>query len=272
MSAKTAEKFKLQVNRTATLEWVPISKTKVNLVAQREFREHWANQIFANFDPDKMQTPHVNFRDGHFYIMDGQHTMAALKRWLGSWEDQYVQCWVYRNLSETEEAEMYLSLNTRKGADAFQKFRIAVRAGRETETSIKEIVESKGIVVSKDKHKDNGVQCVGTLGKVFKRDGKTALGDSLEIASSAFGGSGLEAPVIDGLGLLCHRYNGTMNKSVAIESLSTMLGGVKGLLNSAENLRNKTGNAKPDCVAAVAVTTINKHRSTKQKLPNWWKE
>jgi hypothetical protein len=52
--------------------------------------------------------------------------------------------------------------------------------------------------------------------------------------------------------------------------LSSAHGGVKGLLNAAENLRNMTGNPKAHCVAAAAVNIVNRGRGGK-KLPDWWK-
>jgi hypothetical protein len=271
MVSKTAEKYKLQVKGHSELEWVHLSKMKVNPAAQREFNAAWANQIFSEFDPDKMQTPHVNQREGHYFIMDGQHTIDALKRFLGKWDDQTIQCRVYKGLNDTEEAEMYLSLNNRKSADTFQKFRIALRAGREIETSIKDIVLSEGLVISKEKVKGQ-VRCVGTLKKVFKRDGSDSLGRALGIVRDSWGDAGLEAPVIDGFGLLCHRYNGNLNSNAAIESLRAMHGGVKGLIGSAETLRLRTGNSKNDCIAAAAVAIINRARTGKAKLPTWWKE
>lgn len=273
MNSKTTEKYKLQVKGHSEIGWVHLSKMKINPAAQREFNSVWANQIYSEFDLDKMQTPHVNLRGGYYFVMDGQHTVDALKRFFGTgkWEDQTIECRVYKGLSETEEAEMYLSLNNRRAADAFQKFRIALRAGRETETSIKNVVTSEGLVISKDKIKGQ-VRCVGTLKKVFKRDGADSLGRALAIARDAWGDSGLEAPIIDGFGLLCHRYNGNINSSAAIESLRSMRGGVKGLVGMAENLKLRTGNSKNDCIAAAAVSVINRDRTGKAKLPTWWKE
>jgi hypothetical protein len=271
MSNKTAEKYQLQVKRNAELQWVHLSKMKINLSGQREFNQNWANQLLAAFDPDKMQTPHVNFRDGYFFIMDGQHTIDALKRWLGKWEDQVVQCWVYQGLSEEDEAEKYLSLNNKKNADTFQKFRISVKAGRKIETEISSLIESIGLKISNNMV-PGAIKAVATLKKAYKRDGADALRNGLIIASESYGDSGLTAPVIDGLCLLTHRYNGTLSHRNAIESLQKISGGVNGLMGMANVLRLKTGNSRADCLAAAAVSVINRRNTSKSKLPSWWKE
>lgn len=271
MSSKTEDKYNLKFKGHSEIKAVHFSKMKINPKAQRELNEAWVNAIFAEFDIDKMQTPHVNHRDGYYFIMDGHHTVEAAKRFLGKWDDQTIDCRVYEGLTETEEADRYLALNNRKTADPFQKFKIAVEAGRETETAIKNIVISENMVIAKEKVKGQ-VRCVGTLTRVYKRDGADALGRALGIVRDAWGDPGMEAPVIDGIGLLCHRYNGNLNRNTAVESLRNMHGGVKGLIGAAETLRLRTGNSKNDCIAAAAVTAINRDRTGKTKLPTWWKE
>jgi hypothetical protein len=78
--------------------------------------------------------------------------------------------------------------------------------------------------------------------------------------------------VIDGLNLLCIRYNGVLDERAAVESLRRVNGGVKGLLNMAEQLREKSGNLKPHCLAAATIMVLNRDRAPKDKLPSWWKE
>lgn len=103
------------------------------------------------------------------------------------------------------------------------------------------------------------------------RSGGSVLARSLGIIRDAYGDPGLEAAVIDGIGLLCARYNGELDVPLAVKKLGNAFGGVNGLLGKAENLRQKTGNAKGHCVAAAAVEIINSGRGG-SKLPGWWRE
>jgi len=255
-----------KVQRSARLKWVPINQMKVNPLAQRDLNPARVDHLAATFDLEQIGVPTLNWRDGAFWIIDGQHRIGALDQ-LG-FGDEKVQCWVYEGLTSEQEAEVFLKLNDTLTVAAIPKFKSAVHAGRTVESDIDRIVRSVGLVVSKDKI-PGAIGAVGTLGRVYAR-GPAVLARSLAIIRDAYGDGGLEAPVIDGIGHLCARYNGELDIPVAVEKLSKAHGGVNGLLNKAENLRRLTGNQKSHCVAAAAVETINAGRGGK-KLASWWK-
>lgn len=260
-----------KVERHARLKWVPLVKTKTNPLAQRDMNWARVDALATDFDLEQFGTPTVNQRDEHFYIIDGQHRVEALKVWFGegNWENQNIQCWTYEGLNEQEEAETFLKLNDTLAVKAFAKFRVSVQAGRHDEVDIDRIVRTQGLRVSQDKG-DGAIAAVGTLGRVYRRAGGPVLGRTLRIIRDAYGDAGLEAIVIDGLGLLCDRYNGELDDAAIVKRLSSTLGGVNGLLNKAENLRKQTGNPKGHCVAAAAVEINNAGRGGK-KLPSWWR-
>lgn len=257
-----------KVEREARLKWVPIEKMRVSQLAQRELVQARVDRIAADFDLEQIGTPTVNERDGLFYIIDGQHRIEALKE-IG-WGDQQVQCWAYLGLTEEDEAEKFLKLNDVLQVNAMAKFRVGVQAGREIECDIDRVVRAQGLVVTPDKI-EGGVAAVATLRRVYSQAGPHALARALTIARDAYGSAGLEAPIIDGLGLLVGRYNGDLEDAKAIKQLGNVHGGPNGLLNQAEVLRQKTGNAKRHCVAAAAVTIINRGKGGR-KLPSWWRD
>lgn len=256
-----------RVAREARLQWVPIKRMKVNPLAQRELNTARVDHLVASFDPEQIGTPTVNERADHFYIVDGQHRIEALRA-IG-WGDQSVQCWTYSGLTEEEEANKFLQLNDTLIVRALPKFRAAVTAGRPEECDIDRIVRAHGLCVTLDKV-PGAIGAVATLRKVYSRSGARTLSRALLLARDAYGDAGFDAPVIDGLGLLCQRYNGDLNDGEAVTKLAAANGGVNGLLNKAEILRRATGNPKGHCVAAAAVEIINRGRGGK-KLPPWWK-
>lgn len=256
-----------RVERAAKLQWVPIALMRVSPTAQRELKPHRVDHLVANFDLEQIGTPVVSHRDQLFYILDGQHRIEALKE-IG-WGDQQIQCWTYTGLSEEEEAERFLKLNDTLVVDSFSKFRVGVNAGRAEETDIDRIVRSEDLVVSRDRI-PGAISAVGTLRRVYDRGGPDCLSRTLRIVRDSYGDAGMEAVVIDGIGLLCQRYNGELDEGKAITSLGKVNGGVSGLLGKAEILRRQTGNAKGHCVAAAAVEIINRGRGG-AKLPSWWK-
>lgn len=256
-----------RAERAARLKWVPISLMKVSPLAQREINSARVDRLAADFDLEQLGTPTVSHRDGHFYIIDGQHRIEALKQ-IG-WGDQQIQCWTYDGLNEEAEAERFLRLNDTLAVDAFAKFRVGVRAGREAECDIDRIVRAQQLVVSRDQI-PGAIGAVNTLRRIYGRSGPTVLGRTLRLVRDAYGDPGLEAAVLDGLGLMCQRYNGELDDGVAVRKLSDAHGGVNGLLGKAEQLRRQTGNQKSHCVAAAAVEIINAGRGG-SKLPSWWR-
>jgi hypothetical protein len=213
-----------------------------------------------------METPTVNHRGDWYYLIDGQHRIAALKQWLSSWQDQHVQCWTYEGLSEAEEAEKFLALNDTLPVRAFAKFKVSVQAGRDTEADVDRIVRALGLRIARG----SGISAVATLRRVYTRGGAAVLSRTLRIIRDAYGEAGLDGPVIDGIGLLCQRYNGDLSEQRAIERLSSAHGGVSGLISRAGQLRQSTGSATAQCVAAAAVEVINRG-SGGRKLPGWWR-
>lgn len=256
-----------RVQREARLEWVPITDMRVSPLAQRDLNQARVDRLAADFDLEQLGTPTVNLREGHWYIIDGQHRVEALK--VIGYEDQSVECWAYKGLTDTEEAEKFLKLNDTLAVAAFPKFKVAVQAGRELECSIDRIVRSVGLRVSMDRSQ-GAIHAVHTLRRVYVRGGAPCLAKTLAIVRDAYGDPGLEAMVIDGIGLLCHRYNGELNEERAVLALASASGGVNGLLGKAETLRKQTGNAKAHCVAAAAVELINRGKGGR-KLPSWWR-
>lgn len=256
-----------RVERDARLRWVPIPKMKVSPIAQRQLNQARVDRLAAEFDLEQLGTPTVSERDGAYYIIDGQHRVEALRQM--GWGDQQVQCWTYVGLTEQEEADKFDRLNDVLAVHAFDKFRVRVAAGRDVEADIDRIVRANGMCVSRDAV-PGAIGAVGTLRRIYSRSDAKTLGRTLRIIREAYGDPGLEAPVLDGIGLLCQRYNGDLNDEAAIQKLANAHGGVNSLLGKAEVLRQRTGNYKSHCVAAAAVEIINTGKGGK-KLPSWWK-
>jgi hypothetical protein len=256
-----------RIERAARLRWVPLAVMRVNSLAQRDLNQARVNRLAAVFDIEQIGAPTVSHRGDWYYLIDGQHRIAALKQWLGSWEDQQVQCWCYEGLSKAAEAEVFLKLNDTLAVHAFAKFKVSVQAGRGEEADVDRIVRALGLRIARG---SGGICAVATLRRVYARGGPAVLSRALRIIRDAYGEAGLDGAVIDGIGLLCQRYDGDLSEQRAVERLSTAHGGVSGLLNRAGQLRQSTGSAAAQCVAAAAVEIINRG-SGGRKLPGWWR-
>lgn len=277
---KTASK-RVPVDRRlkqgGNLEWVPLGLTRVNPNSQREFVQAKADKILAKFDPEHFGQPVLNHRDGVYYIIDGQHRIDALKRWCGEgWEEQQFSGWVFEDLTEEQEAEAFLIRNDAMAVNAFNKFRIAVNAGRPEETQVTYIVQSKGLVISLERNADNTVGAVGTLLKVFREYGPDVLARTLETIRDAYGKAGLEANIIHGLARVIARYGDEFKDTEAVVRLAKAYGGVGGVLNKANKDQKATGLAKMDCISAALVGAYNAGGRGQgfagKALKDWWRE
>ncbi len=262
-----AESRGKRVEREAHLRWVPLARMRVNPHAQRELNEARVNKILANLDLEQIGTPTVNLRDNHYWIIDGQHRVEAMRRF-GFEKDTY-QCWTYEGLTEEEESEKFLKLNDQLAVDLMSKFKVGVQAGREEDCDINRVVMAQGLLISRERV-DGAIQAVGTVQRVYRRADGATLGRTLRIIRDSFGDAGFQAPVIDGVGRLAARYNGQLDDQTLVKNLRTLSGGVTGLLQRAEITRRATGTQKGDAVAATLVEIANRGKRGSGRLPAWW--
>src|SRR5262245_14620837 len=106
---------------------INLMRTPPALVTQREFRKAHGDEIAKDFDLNKLGYPIMNFRDGIYWILDGQHRIYALRE--NGFGDDVLECEVYENLTDQEMADIFIGTNTRKQIPPFDGFHIACTAG-----------------------------------------------------------------------------------------------------------------------------------------------
>jgi hypothetical protein len=256
-------------NGEKRLQWIPVSKMRISPRAQRHHdkpgsKAH-SRYIADNFDPDKFGTPIVNHRDGVFWVIDGGHRYLALI--LLGWEDQQVQCWVYQGLSEHDEADKFLDLNSVKPVSAMDKFQVAIVAKREIECDIDRIVRAQDLTVGTGAE---AIGCVAAIGKTYVNGGPKVLATSLRVIRDAYGLPGFSARMTEGVGLFVANYENTFDEARLIDRLAHKLGGVNGLISRSEQIRKSHGVSGAVGIAAAAVETYNAGRGGGGKLNGWW--
>jgi hypothetical protein len=75
---------------------------------QRDLRTGNVRSIVSNFNPATVNPPKLSYRDGKFYVFDGQHTIAALKTMNGG-ADLAIECRVYYGMTREEEAVAFVN-------------------------------------------------------------------------------------------------------------------------------------------------------------------
>lgn len=73
---------------------------------QRMIKEKHVKDIVDHFDVHRFGEPVVNFREGHYYLIDGQHRVSALI-FMNGGEPVDVKCTVFYDMTYAEEAQYF---------------------------------------------------------------------------------------------------------------------------------------------------------------------
>lgn len=154
---------------------------------------------------------------------------------------------------------------------AYDKFKVGVTAGRPVESDVDRIVRSLGLKVARAQG-NGAISAVSALTSVYKKYGPRGLVGTLFVVREAFGDRGFESIIINGLALFRGRYEGRVDEARLVKKLNVTNGGVKGVLNRAAVIREKTGQPMAACVAAAITDIYNAGLRGTASLGSWWKD
>lgn len=261
-----------RVKRPTAIRTITLGEMSVSPAAQREFREYKGREILDSFDESKIGIFTVSHRDGRYWIIDGQHRRWALSEFIGEgWEDWEIEVLCHFDLTERDEADLFLVLNNHLAVSALDAFKVAVTAERSTESDIDRIVRSLGLRVG-GSIRENSITAVTALEKVYQAGGPRLLVRTLHVIREAWGGTGFEAAMIEGLAKFIARYDGRYNEDSLTKKLSKLTGGMKALGQQAYVIRERTGASKRESFAAAITEIYNKGLRGQASLGSWWKD
>ena len=202
-------------------------------------------KITRNLDWDLFGVIIVSYRDGVYYIVDGQHRVEAVRGLVDK-----VTCLVWNDLTYEEECEKFLKLNSeRHSCNANQKFHARVQFGEEFANSTVDAMKKYNFTYNPDcgTAKDNVIGSVPSIERIASSYGIDALDNVLDVLrSSWYGGSdSLESSLIKGLNTFLIEYQSKVDKATlcrALERYSPKNIKLKAIYNiNAENLSGVTG-------------------------------
>lgn len=254
---------------------VNIADLHVDPDAQRQLSPGWVKARVPKFDVDQLGYIVVNKRpNGQLYIVDGQHRVE-LMRAVG-WGDQKIHAECFDGLTQAEEATLFNARNDRKAVRLYDKYRVNITAKNHEACAIDAIVRQCGLIVSDQSH-DGHLTAVDALYKVYNgggiaspAEGPAALTKALRVLVKAWGkqASSVNGKVVQGVGLVFLRYNGTINESELAKKLAPFPGGAPGLLGKGRSDQELRGRPLHHCIAGLVVDIYNKGRRT-GKLDAW---
>lgn len=167
------------------------------------------NQIKREFDPSLVEPVIVSFRDGKYYIVDGQHTALAIYERNGEDGTTLIMCDVREGLTYEQEAQLFYDWNTNKRPpSAADKIWALVCANDANAVEFKELIERCGYTFGRKS--PNTISPIHTCWKIFNgRAGAERLESILNLIHDTWpnDASAVNIAIVDGLNMF-FKYNG----------------------------------------------------------------
>lgn len=175
---------------------VPISLMRIDDSYQRLVQNN-IKKLMRNWNDEECQSLLVSYRDGYFYIMDGQHrfVVANVKN------ISHLVCEIYTGLSREQEAERFAKQNDNiTRLTTYDTFKANLVYKEKVDCSIKKVCDKYNISVEKSNRAKN-LKSVSSARTIVRNNGEKALEWILSVISDAnwedftqsYGGDMLEA-------------------------------------------------------------------------------
>ena len=156
---------------------------------QRKFNARRALKIAADFDERIANEPKVSYRDGKFYVFDGQHTIAARKL-LNNGEDLPVKCKVYFDMTEKDEALLFAQqTGVSAPLSAGARLRANIFCGDPIAIAFLEANNDIGIEIDYDQERGlNRIGCIQTAFDAYNSIGEERYKEAMTILKTVWNG------------------------------------------------------------------------------------
>ena len=223
---------------TWTTRLISSSQLKSKQNYQRNINTAFVQKIVSEFDPNKVDPVHVSYRDGKYYIIDGQHTVAALEIVNGN-KPVDVICIVHKGMTYTDEASYYVEQYEKKHRHTYNEMTMArYEAGEKLPCEIALKVKNVGGRLPYDKSAKTGIK-IGAVKKVttlYQKDSDNTI-LAIKCLIDAYKGreNTIPADIIAGTMEFLRLYDNRVLTSRLVEALSKYTPQL--LTNTAKNLK-----------------------------------
>lgn len=146
----------------------------VDFEVQRSEEPAQCKKLAREWDDLMVGNLTASYRDGTFYLIDGQQRVTTKVKYLGD-PDYEFDVLVHDDLTLHDEGRMFLAMNRdHKAVSAWDKFKVAATIGERHETQVNEIVEDYGYKVGPYSTEDQ-IGCPAALVRIDKNFGAAIL-------------------------------------------------------------------------------------------------
>lgn len=201
------------------------SDMKVDPLYQRPLDMKRVERIAKEFNGDTFNEPKVSYRDGTYWIFDGQHSVAAWKK-IHKNTDSPLTCKVFRGMTWLDECEAFIRQNGYdKDPTTNEKLRAAYNSNDPDVTDMVSKAELCGFtvdfVISKTPTR---IIATSALIKAYKMLGAEAFLDMMTAIRDSWYGDidAVSQQIISGMAVFYKTYWGNFERSALVNKLKTV--------------------------------------------------
>jgi len=202
---------------------VKLSEILVDPLYQRELNQSKVEKILKHWNYDLVNAPKLSLRaDGRFYVINGQHTVAALKIHEG--EDTPILCKVYRGLTWEEEKDLFIQQNgITSDPTTFEKLRAEFNGGNVEIRDMVEAAAEAGVQVTFETKGEAFARCKAhsALLSMYKTLPRADYVNALQLITAAWKGQteSYQAGFIKGMTNIFKKYKGKFRYADMVKAL-----------------------------------------------------
>lgn len=201
------------------------SQLKVDPLYQRGIDMKRIERICKEFNGDTFNEPKVSYRDGTYWIFDGQHSVAVWRK-IHNNEDKPIMCKVFRGMTWLDECEAFVRQNgLDKDPTTNEKLKAAYNSNDPDVTDMVEKASMCGYTVDFSSSKiPTRIVATNALIKAYKTLGGDAFLDMMTAIRDAWYGDidAVSSQIISGMATFYKTYYGFFERDGLVSKLRTV--------------------------------------------------
>lgn len=191
------------------MKYIDSSMLFVDMTYQRPLEVARVKKIVSNYNPNLVNPVKVSYRDGKYWIFDGQHTDKALVLNNGN-KDLPVLCKVHYGMTQQDEARLFSQqFGLSKSPEVATRFNALYVAGDSEVIVFKNAVEETGLRCTfKKSGVDGDLLCYKLAFGIFTKCGESHFKEVLRIIIESWDKSkdSLKGEIVGGVDLFLRAY------------------------------------------------------------------
>ena len=215
----------LPVSNQPVMKRLSTADLTSGLKYQRTLKLDFIEDKIKHFDPNKVRPIIVSYRNGKYYVIDGQHTIMICKGHNGG-KDCIVNCLVLTGLTETEESKLFSEQDKDKhrlsSTDLWRSNEIAQN---ERTLAVINGIRKAGVKIdfqSKTTNEKNRVYAYETAGKIYDKLGSRQFNRTMSLINNTYRdqNNGFSKLIMEGTGEFVYLYGKEMSDETFAKKLS----------------------------------------------------